>query len=46
MTGLTGEHVDLPIQCQAAGRMQLSHEDDDHLLLRIDPEPGIEEPPQ
>src|SRR5437764_13654651 len=33
----------LLVECQAPGRMQLCHEDDDHLLLGIDGERRIEE---
>src|ERR1700729_1216327 len=39
---LIGEHIHFVIESQIARGMQLRHKDDDHLLLRIDREPGIE----
>src|SRR5215471_2322850 len=34
----------LLVECQISRRVQLRHEDHDHLLLRIDRERGVEEP--
>ena len=41
---LISQLMNLSLQRQIAGRMQLGHEYDDHLLLRIDPKCGVEEP--
>src|SRR5271167_1219793 len=41
---LISQLMNLPIQRQIAVGMQLGHEYDDHLLLRIDPKCGVEEP--
>jgi hypothetical protein len=40
---LIGEYIHFAIQSQVARGMQLRHKDDDHLLLRIDCECGVEE---
>jgi hypothetical protein len=38
--GLISEHMHLTIKGQSPGGMELSHEDDDHLLFWVDGEPG------
>src|SRR5205807_1646239 len=41
--GLIGQRVHPLVQCQPVRGMQLGHEDRDHVLLRIDSEPGVVE---
>src|SRR5271155_1385182 len=41
--GLVGEHVYLVVQMQVSGGMELSHEDDNHLLFRVDDKSRVEE---